>query len=93
MIDSKEKLTITVAKSIYEARNGKGVKSWHHIDNSHKSPYIDDAKAAIMTIFDALKEPTEEMNDEWEFGAHSYTSKEVWQAMLFASPLAPEENK
>lgn len=84
---TREKLTITVAKSIYEARNGKGVKSWHHIDNSHKSPYIDDAKAAIDTIFDALKVPTEEMLHTVR--PINYTS--IWQSMLSASPLAPEE--
>lgn len=48
---SKE-LTNTVAKAIYEKRNGRGCKPWSFQTMSHKQPYLDDAEAAISIILD-----------------------------------------
>lgn len=41
----------TVAKAIYEQRNGLGAMPWSRRDGAHKKPYRSDAQAAI----DALK--------------------------------------
>lgn len=46
-----------VARAIYEGRNGRGCAPWSRQSNSHKSPYLGDARASI----EALREPTEKM--------------------------------
>lgn len=60
---TREELIEKVASSIYKVRNGAGCQHWGRLPNSHKLPYIQDANAAINTIFDALKEPTGKMTD------------------------------
>lgn len=56
------------------------------------------AEGVINTIFDALKEPNEEMIDAYFKNSYAATTMagtcaHDWQSMLAASPLAPEENK
>lgn len=52
--------------------------------------YEDAADAAIDTIFAALKDPTREIAKAW-FNTSGIDFSEDWQAMLSASPLAPEK--
>lgn len=42
----------TVAKAIYEKRNGPGALAWAHVVKSHKAPYLSDARAAIEAMMD-----------------------------------------
>lgn len=57
------------------------------VNNGH---YLELADAAIDTIFAALKEPTREIAKAW-FSTSGIDFSEDWQAMLSASPLAPEK--
>lgn len=60
------------------------------IDTQQKTPmphHLQYAENVLSTIFDALKEPTEDMMKT--IGATS-VQRSVWQKMLAASPLAPE---
>jgi len=84
---TRDEMIEKVAESIYRDRNGAGCKHWNRLPNSHRHPYLQDAKSAIDTIFAALQDPTEEMMRA--IGATS-VQRLVWQAMLAASPLAPE---
>jgi acyl-CoA reductase-like NAD-dependent aldehyde dehydrogenase len=45
----------TVAKAIYEARNGKGCKPWSRQPASHQDPYLTDAAAAIDAYHDYIR--------------------------------------
>jgi len=47
----------TVARAIYEKRNGTGCKPWPRLPRSHQDPYRSDARAAI----EAMRDPTEAM--------------------------------
>lgn len=47
----------SIAKAIYERRNGHGCKAWAHLPKSHQEPYLDDARAAV----EAMREPTDAM--------------------------------
>ncbi len=47
----------TVAKAIYEGRNGAGCKPWSRLPSGHKAPYLGDAMIAL----EAMREPTPEM--------------------------------
>jgi len=42
-----------VAKAIYAKRNGHGARPWSLLPIAHKTPYMDDARAAI----EAMREP------------------------------------
>lgn len=42
----------TVARKIYERRNGHGCKSWSRLPKAHQEPYIGDAEAAIAALAD-----------------------------------------
>lgn len=48
-----------VARAIYEARNGRGCKSWQRLPKSHREPYLSDARAAIA----AMRDPTDKQVD------------------------------
>ena len=39
-----------VAKAIYEKRNGTGCKPWSIQTKAHKEPYLEDARAAVVTV-------------------------------------------
>lgn len=41
-----------VARAIYESRNGNGCRPWSIQPKAHKSPYLDDARAAMGAIRD-----------------------------------------
>jgi hypothetical protein len=47
----------SVARAIYEQRNGYGCKPWGIQTKTHKAPYLSDAEAAIV----AMRQPTEVM--------------------------------
>lgn len=74
-----------VARAIYEKRNGHGCKAWGHQPNSHKAPYLSDARAAIET----MRTPTEAMVDAYVRDGHGKTIGEVaqngWFAMIDAA--------
>lgn len=40
----------TVARAIYEARNGAGCKPWSRQSDAHKAPYLADADAALLAM-------------------------------------------
>lgn len=40
----------TIARAIYEKRNGAGAKQWHTLPKSHKLPYLSDASAVFMAV-------------------------------------------
>lgn len=77
-----------VAKAIYLKRNGQGARPWSLLTKAHRTPYLDDARAAI----EAMREPTEAMesagwdsydrNDGWSGPQY------CWQAMVDAA-LSP----
>jgi hypothetical protein len=48
-------VTEIVAKAIYESRNGRGCRRWSLLLNSHKEPYLADAKAAIDAYHDYIR--------------------------------------
>ena len=45
----------TVAKAIYEARNGRGCKPWSIQPSSDREPYLTDARAAIDAYQDYIR--------------------------------------
>lgn len=69
--------------------------NWIDIPSLTLSRSLQFAEVAINTIFDALKEPTDEMcfaAEEYDWEAnHDITFSECFVSMLSASPLAPEE--
>lgn len=52
-----ENMMERIGKAIYEGRNGNGCTAWGRLPQSHKAPYLSDARAAI----EAMREPTPEM--------------------------------
>ena len=57
----------TMARAIYNGRNGPGCTSWGRLPGRHKEPYISDARAALYAAETAgwvmvPKEPTEAMS-------------------------------
>lgn len=40
----------TVAKAIYDGRNGRGCIPWSHQPKAHQEPYLADARAAISAL-------------------------------------------
>lgn len=50
---SKPALAETIARAIYEGRNGPGCKPWSICTKAHKEPYLKDAVAAISAIASA----------------------------------------
>lgn len=46
-------LVETVARAIYEGRNGPGCKPWSIVTKAHKEPYLSDARAAIRATLTA----------------------------------------
>lgn len=40
----------SVARAIYEGRNGGGATPWPQQTKAHREPYLADARAAIQTI-------------------------------------------
>ncbi|MCO5072090.1 MAG: hypothetical protein M9944_12870 [Rhizobiaceae bacterium] len=42
----------SIAKAIYERRNGHGCKAWTHLPKSHQEPYLGDARAAVEAAVD-----------------------------------------
>lgn len=53
--EQPELVAETVAKAIYEARNGRGYKPWSLLPSSHKAPYLTDATAAIDAYHDYMR--------------------------------------
>lgn len=41
-----------VARAIYEGRNGRGCVPWARQASAHKEPYLKDAEAALLAIFE-----------------------------------------
>lgn len=84
-----ESMIERVALAIYEKRNGRGCKPWSIQTKSHKSPYLDDARAAI----EAMREPTIGMlsaaddtiiPDERFHDGPFETDKFTWETMIDA---------
>lgn len=72
-----------VAKAIRDDRNGSGGTPWGHLPNSHKAPYLSDARAAI----EAMREPEEAMLIKGCAipGVSLETGKRMWLAMINAA--------
>lgn len=83
-------ITNSVAKAIYEKRNGLGCKPWSYQTMSHQQSYLDDAQAAISTIRSALQGTTEPMVTAGDDLMHTKSPTTVWTAMLNASPLGEQ---
>lgn len=58
-----------VAIAIYKKRNGVLCRPWSILTTHDKTPYMDDARAAIA----AMREPTEEMVDAGVTAEHGET--------------------
>lgn len=46
----------TVARAIYESRNGRGCVPWGRLTKAHQEPYLSDATAALTALL-ALDHP------------------------------------
>lgn len=83
-----DELVERVARAIYEHRNGAGCKPWSRQPQSHREPYLADARAAIAAVYEALKEPTEAMVAA---GIIQIFVEDAYTAMLAASPARGNE--
>lgn len=98
-----DELVERVARAIYERRNGAGCKPWSMQPQSHKEPYRDDARIAIAAVYEALKEPTDEMCAAGYAAPQAYgmadnreelarmRTQPAYTAMLAASPARGSE--
>lgn len=84
-----EELIEKVANAICQSDMNDDV--FDELSASQKDQYLFSAKAAIFTIFAALKEPTDEMADAGLWPHEDDSPVACWQAMLNASPLAGEK--
>ncbi|MCR5876982.1 hypothetical protein [Phenylobacterium sp. J367] len=73
----------TVARRIYEKRNGAGCTPWSRLPRSHQEPYLGDARAAI----EAMREPTEAMLDA--SGRGRLRARIDWEAFIDAALTTP----
>ncbi len=66
-----------------------------YIDGVSPENYKSLAEAALSTILAALQEPTTAMykNAHGHYEGEAFLPHGLWQAMLAASPLAPEGGK
>jgi alpha-ketoglutarate-dependent taurine dioxygenase len=75
-----------VARAIYAKRNGPGAKPWSLLTKAHRTPYLDDARAAI----EALRQPTRDMyhaavtTHTYENGGIEHSPGLSWKAMIDA---------
>lgn len=46
----------SVARVIYEDRNGPGCKPWSRLPEAHQEPYRSDARAALTGIRNSIRE-------------------------------------
>lgn len=70
----------TVARAIYEGRNGAGCRPWSRLPRSHREPYLGDARAAIL----ALREPSEAMLQAAWDNVPTGATAGTWKAMIDA---------
>ncbi len=85
----------TIARAIYEGRNGKGCKLWGSQTKAHKEPYLLDAQAALSALkaegFVVVPaEPTDKMicaalDDYDKRGRGKQSYRDIYRAMLQAA--------
>lgn len=72
-----------VAKAIYMSRNGHGAKPWSLLPIAHKTPYLDDARAAIEAMREIPYGAAWEAAEQTEIGTTSDIQK-VWRIIIDA---------
>ncbi len=90
-----DELVEAVARALYEAwRDGlimkESTRPWDHLYDEEKNGQRREARAAIRAVHAAMREPSDDAAWEGAGYAHGDTrrAKDVWRAMLAASPLA-----
>lgn len=88
---TRDELIETVAKASFDMEQGfSTTDGFKKQIQPIRDRYCSYAVSAIDTIFAAMQEPSEAFQPEMISYHHGMSRLDWWQAMLAASPLAPE---